>query len=124
MIEQLASLLLPIDALLAHYDLRDPSSEVVSLFRNLWFLCVLFNFTALNDKESVAMDWLRPALTRIATKTPPMVIEESHDAFASDIEYNTVIRQEYADLVCHDSHLFLVSTLICHCRSSLNIVYV
>lgn len=102
MIEQLASLLLPIDALLVHQDFKpwkSASPEVASLFRNLWFLCVLFNFTATDDKEATAMDWLRPALTRISTQTPPMVIEESHDAFASDIEYNTVIRQEYADSV-------------------------
>ncbi|KXN92250.1 Phosphatidylinositol 4-kinase stt4 [Leucoagaricus sp. SymC.cos] len=102
MIEQLASLLLPIDALLVHTNFKpweNTSPEAVSLFRNLWFLCVLFNFTATDDKDGTAMDWLRPALRRIAAKTPPMVVEETHDAFASDIEYNTVIRQEYADSV-------------------------
>ncbi|KAF9446332.1 hypothetical protein P691DRAFT_708828 [Macrolepiota fuliginosa MF-IS2] len=109
MIEQLASLLLPIDALLVHHDFRpweDASSEIVSHFRNLWFLCVLFDFTATDDEIS-AMEWLRPALTRIATKTPPMVVEESHDAIASDIEYNTVIRQEYADSVIAKQRLRL-----------------
>jgi phosphatidylinositol 4-kinase len=102
MVEQLASLLLPIDALVVHQDLKPWESatpQVVSLFRNLWFLCVLFNFTTMEDNEATALDWLKHALTRIATKTPPMVIEEFHDAFASDIEYNTVIRQEYADSV-------------------------
>lgn len=102
MVEQLASLLLPIDALVVHQDFKSWESatpEVVALFRNLWFLCVLFNFTTMEDSEANAMDWLKPALTRLATKTPPMVIEEFQDAFASDIEYNTVIRQEYADSV-------------------------
>jgi hypothetical protein len=28
-----------------------------------------------------------------------MVVEESHDAVASDVEYNSVIRQEYSNTV-------------------------
>jgi phosphatidylinositol 4-kinase len=102
MIEQLASLLLPIDALLGHDDFNprtDSSPDIVSLFRNIWFLCVLFGFTSTNTSEATAMDWLRPALSRIATKTPSMVVEETHDAAASDVEYNSVIRQEYANTV-------------------------
>ena len=45
------------------------------------------------------MDWLQPALARIALKTPSIVIEESLDAMASDVEYNSIIRQEYANTV-------------------------
>jgi len=108
MIESLTSLLLPIDALLAHADFKlweNASSETISLFRNLWFLCVLFNFTSLDERSDTAVDWLLPTLMRIATKTPCMVVEETHGAFASDIEYNTAIRQEYAESVsivkCH-----------------------
>ncbi|XP_006457944.1 hypothetical protein AGABI2DRAFT_64231 [Agaricus bisporus var. bisporus H97] len=114
MVEQLASLLLPIDALVVHQDFKSWESatpEVVALFRNLWFLCVLFNFTTMEDSEANAMDWLKPALTRLATKTPPMVIEEFQDAFASDIEYNTVIRQEYADSVILKQRLRLTKYL-------------
>jgi phosphatidylinositol 4-kinase len=102
MIEQLACLLLPIDALLGHSDFtphKNASSEIVSLFRNLWFLCVLFGFTTWEFSEATAMDWLKPALSRIAVKTPSMVVEDSHDAAASDVEYNSVIRQEYANTV-------------------------
>ncbi|KAG6880260.1 hypothetical protein C0992_001828 [Termitomyces sp. T32_za158] len=102
MIEQLASLLLPIDALLAHEEFNPqigPSTGVVSLFRNMWFLCVLFYFTNDKDKADNAMNWLKPALSRIATKTPSMVLEERHDFVASDVEYNSVIRQEYAHTV-------------------------
>lgn len=102
MIEQLASLLLPIDALLAHRDFNpseDPSPDILTLFRNTWFLCILFGFTTENQAEATAMDWLKPALARIALKTPSMVVEESHDAVASDVEYNSVIRQEYASTV-------------------------
>lgn len=102
MIEQLASLLLPIDALLAHRDFNprdDPSPEILTLFRNTWFLCILFGFVTEFNTETSAMDWLKPALARIAVKTPSMVVEESHDAVASDVEYNSVIRQEYANTV-------------------------
>ncbi|KAF8891248.1 hypothetical protein BD779DRAFT_1514119 [Infundibulicybe gibba] len=109
MIEQLASLLLPIDSLLAHDDYNpriNPSASTVALFRNMWFLCILFNFTATEDKES-AMDWLKPALGRIALKTPSMVLEESYDSVASDVEYNSVIRQEYANTVLSKHRLIL-----------------
>lgn len=109
MVEQLASLLLPIDALLSHDDFnphKDSSPEIVSLFRNTWFLCVLFGFTRADTSEATAMNWLRPALSRIATKTPSMVVEESHDAVASDVEYNSVIRQEYANTVSSPSVTF------------------
>lgn len=102
MIEQLASLLLPIDALLSHHDFAPHASEsptLIALFRNMWFLCVLFNFTT-DDKEATAMEWQIPALARIAAKTPPIVMEESHDSVASDVEYNSVIRQDYAHTVC------------------------
>lgn len=102
MIEQLSSLLLPIDAILSHKDFNPhlkPSPAVVSLFRNMWFLCILFHFTSIDNKEEIAMDWLPPALCRIAAKTPPTVIEDCHDSVTSDIEYNSVIRQEYAHTV-------------------------
>jgi phosphatidylinositol 4-kinase len=102
MIEQLASLLLPIDALLSRDDFhpeKEPSKEIINLFRNAWFLCILFDFPRMAEKESIAMDWLQPALARIALKTPSIVIEESLDAMASDVEYNSIIRQEYANTV-------------------------
>lgn len=104
MIEQLSSLLLPIDALLAHnlFDPRvhtDLPPEVVPLFRNMWFLCVLFHFTLADDKAGSAVEWRRPALLRIAVKTPSIVLEESRDSLFGDIEYNAVIRQEYAQAV-------------------------
>lgn len=102
MIEQLASLLLPIDALLGHEDFNpheEASADIVSLFRNMWFLCTLFHFTYVDDHEETAMDWLKPALAHIAAKTPSMVLEASHDSVVSDVEYNSVIRQEYAHTV-------------------------
>ena len=109
MIEQLASLLLPIDSLLAHRDF-DPQlaacSSTVRLFRKMWSLCVLFHFTT-DNKEDTAMDWQQLVLARIATKTPSMILEETHDSVASDIEYNATILQEYAHTVNFSSDVFI-----------------
>lgn len=116
MIEQLASLLLPIDALLAHEDFNpqsDAASTIIALFRNMWFLCILFNFTSVDDTEQNAMEWQKPALARIAAKTPSMVLEESHDSVASDVEYNSVIRQEYAHTVSVQLHQSLWMSIGC-----------
>lgn len=52
------------------------------------------------------MTWLMPALEKIATKTPTLVLENAHDA-ASEIEYSTVIRHEYAHIVISKHRLFL-----------------
>lgn len=110
MSEQLASLLLPIDALLSHHDFDigpDVSYNVVTLFRNMWFLCVLFGFTVPNTSAHNAMDWRQPALARIAVRTPPIVLEEAHDTIVSDLDYNTVIRQEYATSVSTKTRVLL-----------------
>jgi phosphatidylinositol 4-kinase A len=103
MIAQLASLLLPIEALLGHADFTPhvhATSELTNLFRNLWFLCVLFQFTTSGeeDREKSAMAWLSPALAKIAMKTPCVVLEGVSDA-VSDLEYRTVVRHEYAHSV-------------------------
>lgn len=101
MVDQLGSLLLPIDALLSQRDF-DPSvdapSETVALFRNLWFLCVLFRFTQ-EERGDPSTDWQVAALTRIAIKTPPIVLEEIPDFVTSNLEYNTIIRQEFVQHV-------------------------
>ncbi|TDL24976.1 atypical/PIKK/PI4K protein kinase [Rickenella mellea] len=99
MVEQLGALLLPIDALLAQEDFiphLEATSEIVTLFRNLWFLCVLFRFSSPEDRSEPSTEWQLSALTRIAMKTPRLVLEESHDYASSELEYNAVIRQEYA----------------------------
>lgn len=115
MIEQLASLLLPIEALLDHVDFTPhlhATSELTNLFRNLWFLCVLFRFTTSGEeeREKSAMTWLLPALARIAIKTPCLVLENVSDA-VSDLEYRTVVRHEYAHSVC-SSYLHDIGILI------------
>lgn len=102
MVDQLGSLLLPIDALLTQSDFdpaRNASLETVSLFRNLWFMSVLFRFTNPEERIEPAAEWQVAALTRIAAKTPPIVLEEVPDFVTSNLEYNTIIRQEYAQTV-------------------------
>ncbi|KAI0818966.1 atypical/PIKK/PI4K protein kinase [Irpex lacteus] len=91
LVEELASLLLPIDALL-----------------NAWFLCVLFQFTAPDESDQLAMSWKTPALARIAAKSPPIVLEEAHDTIVSDLEYNPVIRREYAETIIHKHRDLLI----------------
>lgn len=101
MIEQLASLLLPIEALLSHEDF-DPQSnaspELVGLFRSMWFLCSLFHFAMFEEKEQIAMNWVRQVLRKIASRTPAIVAEEGMD-LVGELEYNTIIRREYAHTV-------------------------
>lgn len=99
MIEHLSALLLPIDALLSHGDFNphaNPSTDLVALFRNTWFLCVLFRFTSLDTPRDALTDWRRSALSRIATKTPPIVLEEAQDYASSALDFNSVIRHDYA----------------------------
>ncbi|KAI0046132.1 atypical/PIKK/PI4K protein kinase [Auriscalpium vulgare] len=116
MIEQLVSLLLPIDALLSHADYHPEmraSAELVSLFRNMWFLCTLFRFSVPDDKEVSATEWRRPALSRIAVKTPPLVSEAAHDSLMSDVEFNSSVRLDYAHNVL-SKHRSLLATYLPH----------
>jgi len=115
MIEQLASLLLPIEALLNHQDFdlhSNPSSELVSLFRSMWFLSSLFHFAMFEEKDQIAMNWVRQVLGKIASKTPAIVVEEAMD-LVGELEYNTVLRREYAHTVCPLSRMSRRVVLSC-----------
>ncbi|KAG1791207.1 26S proteasome subunit RPN7-domain-containing protein [Suillus plorans] len=81
MIEQLVPSLLPIEALITHPDYSP-------------------------HLEKGAMTWLMPALAKIATKTPTLVLENAHHA-ASEIEYSTLIRYEHAHSVISKHRSFL-----------------
>lgn len=99
-IEELGGLVLPIDALLTLSDFNphlEPQPELVQLFRNFWFICVLFHFTA-NDMSGIN-EWQKAALARIATKTPSMLLESAQDFITSELEYNPVLRQDYMQMV-------------------------
>ncbi|KAI8973785.1 hypothetical protein BDF20DRAFT_823654 [Mycotypha africana] len=100
---KLGRLLPVIGALVNHDDFNphvEPTGEVVSLFRNAWFQCVLFGFVT----ESIwVRDW-REDMSSIAKKTPALVIESATNYLESDLEYNSVLRG--ADHSDHDTTSF------------------
>jgi phosphatidylinositol 4-kinase A len=54
----------------------------------------------------------REALSQISTKTPPLVREEEHDYVTSALEYNSIIRHDYAQNVSRfDQHMSTVNHL-------------
>jgi phosphatidylinositol 4-kinase len=92
----LAALLVPISTLLAHTSYhpdRAPSSDLVVHFRNLWFLCIVFGLcgTGHNMHEHEVN-----ALQTIAEKTPALVMEGANDFVASELEYSSVLRKDFA----------------------------
>ncbi|KAL5511303.1 STT4 [Sanghuangporus vaninii] len=117
MVDQLGSLLLPIDALLTQSDFNpseNASADAVSLFRNLWFLSVLFQFTNPEERGVPSAEWQIAALTRIAIKTPAIVPEEVPDFVTSSLEYNTIIRKEYAQIAIQQHRSLLLKLVPSH----------
>ncbi|KAK8853241.1 hypothetical protein IAR55_003943 [Kwoniella newhampshirensis] len=97
----LAALLIPISALLSHpsyHPDQAASPELVAHFRNLWFLCVVFGLSGQSGRKSLS-DHERNALGVIAEKTPALVLESSNDYVASDLEYNSILRKDFAATV-------------------------
>ncbi|KAL1922497.1 uncharacterized protein VTP21DRAFT_10036 [Calcarisporiella thermophila] len=91
--KELGSLLPVVSSLLMHNKFsphEHPTEEITSLFRNLWFLCVLYGFV--NDVGS----W-REAMRGIALKTPSLVLETATNYLESDLEYNSVLRRGFSD---------------------------
>lgn len=98
---QLAALLLPIAELLSHPTYHpdwDASSETVSQFRNMWLLCVAFGLSSRGGK-SVLSEHEEIALSNIAGKTPALYQEQNTDFVGSELEYNTVLRKDFAQSV-------------------------
>jgi phosphatidylinositol 4-kinase len=93
--QKLGNLLPIISALLEHSDFNPhllPSEETVSLFRNMWFHCVLFGFVT----ESMWIREWHPSMLQIAKKTPVLVIESATNYLESDLEHNSVLRASSA----------------------------
>ncbi|ORX46095.1 hypothetical protein DM01DRAFT_1339741 [Hesseltinella vesiculosa] len=91
LISKLSMLRPALQALLAHADFEphlNCSAELVSLFRNMWFLSVVFGFVT----ESMWTREWQQSLTVIAKKTPILVIETATNYLESDLEYNSVLR--------------------------------
>ncbi|CEG79179.1 Putative Phosphatidylinositol 4-kinase stt4 [Rhizopus microsporus] len=90
-LSKLGKLLPVIRALLEHDNFNphlSPSEDITTLYRNMWFHCVLFGFVT----ESI---WIREwydSMLYIAQKTPVLVIESATDYLESDLEYNTMLR--------------------------------
>jgi phosphatidylinositol 4-kinase len=100
---QLAAMLLPIDALLANpaCQVEDvPNQELLSSFRNMWLLCTLLGLT--NPTSPHMTEATTHALTRIAAKTPALVLEAERDFVSSVLEYNSIFRRDYAVAVCYE----------------------
>ncbi|KAG8878350.1 phosphatidylinositol-4- kinase [Tulasnella sp. 331] len=118
LLDELGALVLPIDALISQPGFKVPSNcsaELVTLFRNFWFICVLFRFTT--DDHPAMNDWQRAALTRIASKTPPIVQESAADYVTSDLEYNPVLRQDYMHMVMRGFVAGLSTKIVDHSLS-------
>lgn len=97
----LAGLLIPISVLLCHKDFHpeiSASTECVALFRNMWLLCVAFGLSGRPGRTSLS-EHEQNALATIATKTPPLVPENANDFVGSELEYNTILRKDFASSV-------------------------
>ncbi len=111
----LSNLLPTIAALLQHDDLNPqlkPTTEMVSLFRNMWFLSVLFGYAtppaerrAARNAASAAGGWtpaqvqeqiVGDSLASISLKTPTLVPETAHNYLESDLEYNSILRRDFS----------------------------
>ncbi|CAG8523919.1 21705_t:CDS:10, partial [Racocetra persica] len=90
-------ILLPVlKTLLSHNDFKvhvNASKELVSLFRDMWFHCVLYGFVS---EESWMREW-RDCLIMIAQKTPPLVQESATNYLEKDLEYNSVLVRGNSD---------------------------
>jgi phosphatidylinositol 4-kinase len=94
----LAALLVPISTLLSHDSYHPdhvPSTELVAHFRNLWVLCVVFGLSGQVGKQQLHEHEVI-ALGIIAEKTPPLVLEGANDFVASELEYSSILRKDFA----------------------------
>lgn len=95
----LASLLPAIAAVLSHDDINphlEPSIEMVSLFRNMWFLVVIFGLTKRNATAAQSSDPIAQSLNIISLKTPTLVPETSVNYLESDLQYNSVLKRDFS----------------------------
>ena len=111
----LGALLVPISALLSHVDFhpaKEASTEMTTLFRNLWFICVAFGLSGPAGKKRLSdHEW--NALGVIAQKSPCLVLEGSSEYVDEDLEYSSILRKDFAAFVTSSlSHRFTTAHLI------------
>lgn len=115
----LARLLPTIAELLCHEDLNpqlDPTLDLVSLFRNMWFLAVLFDLASPHVAQRAARDAahsdatlfltvqsvfapiasLHIALALVALKTPTLVPETANNYLETELEFNSVLKCDFS----------------------------
>ncbi|MBW0462794.1 hypothetical protein O181_002509 [Austropuccinia psidii MF-1] len=79
------------------YDPRQTSSQQLSeLFRNFWYVCVVFGFLSPNSRaivsSSITPDWLIDSLRQIATKSPTLTHLTSIDYLTAQLDYNPILK--------------------------------
>jgi phosphatidylinositol 4-kinase A len=101
-VNSLVALLPVLDALLADPTFEpqiDPSDELVTLFRNFWFLIVLLGC---DSKLSEASELQRDSLRRVAIKTPGLIRGTAFNYLESDLEYNSILRKDVPQRVSRE----------------------
>lgn len=119
--EELVSLLLPLDALLSHEDFNPqimPKTILTTKYRNMWFICVMFGLTHPGSRPSCMTEWHVQALLRIAEKTPPIVLEDAHDFITSELEFNPILRQDYLHGVRTTNSFYYTLTILPGCHTT------
>lgn len=129
----LATLLPAISAVLEHHDINpqlEPTTEMVSLFRNLWFLSVLFGFASpenIRRPTGQRGEPIKPAtaaeaqgelvgrsLSLISLKTPTLVPETAHNYLESDLEYNSILKREFSHVTLDSQRKALSAVIPSH----------
>ncbi|KAG0144911.1 hypothetical protein CROQUDRAFT_46568 [Cronartium quercuum f. sp. fusiforme G11] len=103
LVNHLGVLILAIGNLLQTTSTYDPrqttSSKISELFRNFWYICVLFGFLssppasrATSETPSVFPDWLSSSLRKIATKSPTLTHRTPIDYLTTQLDYNPILK--------------------------------
>ena len=77
--------------------LRRTSSDIVGLFRSLWYLCVLYGF--LSPSSDTIAPWQRVLFVRLAKYTPGLLTDAGDDFVQTELEFNSILRRKSHYLV-------------------------
>ncbi|PWN92771.1 hypothetical protein FA10DRAFT_298233 [Acaromyces ingoldii] len=125
LLADLQGLLPPLAALLSHKDINpqlNPTLEMVSLFRNMWFLAVIFglakpqNKARIRNSPSNATDTshITEALGIISLKTPTLVPETAVNYIESELKFNSVLRREFSSSALEGQRKSLATLIPSH----------
>lgn len=77
---------------------RTKSADISELFRNFWYICVLFGFLsssplrATHQPTTSPPDWLIDSLRQIATKSPTLTHLTPIDYVTTQLDYNPILK--------------------------------